>query len=130
MAAPLVYTYSFAALIAAHTSFRDLIDSATPAGSIKIRSATDVLLSTVPLSDPCGTVHGTTGQLTFSIAGPDTNAAASGTAAYAEICDGDGLPHLSLPAQSGAVAVPGVVVLNTLTIVSGGTVSVISATIG
>lgn len=130
MPAPLVYTYSVAALVAAHTSFRDLIDTGAGEGSIKIRSSADVLLAEIPLSDPCGSVNGGTGQLTFNIAGPDTSANATGTAAYAEICDVAGAVHLSLPAQSGTVAVSGVVVLNTLSIVALGPVSVISATIG
>lgn len=129
MPAPTVATYSAAALVAAHTSFRDLIDAGTGAGSIKIRSAADALLATIPLTDPCGTVNATTGQLTFAIAGRDESAS-GGTAAYGEFCDSDGLVHLSLPAQAGASAVSGKVVLNTLTIVAGGPVEVIAATIG
>ena len=129
MTVPTVATYSAAALIAAHTSFKDLIDIGA-AGSIKIRDAADVLLAQVPLSDPCGTVNGTTGQLAFSMSGPDTSADASGTAAYGEFCDSAGLVHLSLPAQAGTVAVSGKIVLNTLSIIAAGPVSVISATIG
>ena len=130
MPAPSSATYSAAALVAAHTSFKDLIDAGSAGGSIKIRDAADVLLAQVPLSDPCGTVNGTTGKLTFSIAGPDTSADASGTAAYGEFCDSDGLVHLSLPAQAGASAVSGKLVINTLSIIAGGPVSVLSATIG
>lgn len=129
MTVPTVATYSAAAFIAAHTSFRDLIDIGT-AGSIKIRDSADVLLAQVPLSDPCGSVHGTTGQLTFSMSGPDPSADASGTAAYGEFCDSAGLVHLSLPAQAGASPVSGYIVLNTLTVIGGGQVSVVSATIG
>ncbi len=129
MAVPSVATYSAAALVAAHTSFKDLIDIGT-AGSIKIRDSADVLLAQVPLSDPCGTVNGTTGQLAFSISGPDTSADASGTAAYAEFCDSSGTVHLSLPAQAGTVAVSGKIVLNTLSIIAGGPVGVVTATIG
>lgn len=129
MTVPTVATYSAAALVAAHTSFKDLIDIGT-AGSIKIRDSADVLLAQVPLSDPCGTVNGTTGQLTFSIAGPDTSADASGTAAYGEFCDSSGTVHLSLPAQAGTVAVSGKIVLNTLSIVAGGPVAVLTATVG
>ena len=130
MAVPSSATYSAAALVAAHTSFKDLIDAGSAGGSIKIRDAADVLLAQVPLSDPCGSVNGTTGQLTFSIAGLDSSADASGTAAYGEFCDSDGLVHLSLPAQAGTVAVSGKLVLNTLSIVAGGPVAIISATIG
>lgn len=130
MPAPSTATYSAAAKIAAHTSFRDLIDSGSAAGFIRIRDAADVLLAQVPLDDPCGSVHGTTGQLTFTIDGPDTSADANGMAAYGEICDSDGDVHLSLPAEAGGTAVSGKIVLNTLTIVAGGQVSVSSATIG
>lgn len=129
MAVPSVATYSAAALVAAHTSFKDLIDIGT-AGSIKIRDASDVLLAQIPLSDPCGTVNGTTGQLTFSIAGPDTSADASGTAAYGEFCDSAGTVHLSLPTQAGTVAVSGKLVINTLSIIAGGPVGIVTATIG
>lgn len=130
MAVPSTATYSAAALVAAHTSFKDLIDAGVSAGSIKIRDASDVLLAQIPLSDPCGTVNGTTGQLTFSIAGPDSSADATGTAAYAEFCDSAGTVHLSLPAQAGTVSVSGKIVLNTLSIIAAGPVSVISATVG
>lgn len=130
MPAPTVQTYSVAALVAAHTAFRDLVDAGTAGGSIKIRDAADVLLATIPLSDPCGTVNGTTGQLTFSIAGRDDSADATGTAAYAEICDSDGVVYLSLPAQQGTAAVSGRVVLNTLSIVAGGPVEMLSVVVG
>ena len=130
MAVPSVYTYSAAALVAAHTAFRDLVDAGTAAGSIKIRDSADVLLAQIPLSDPCGSVNGTTGQLTLSIAGPDASADASGTAAYGEICDSAGLVHLALPTQQGTAAVSGKLVLNTLSIVAGGPVEVLAATVG
>lgn len=130
MTVPTVATYSAAALIAAHTSFKNLIDAGSGAGSIKIRDASDVLLAQVALSDPCGTVNGTTGQLVFSIAGPDASADASGTAAYGEFCDSDGLVHLSLPAETGTAPVSGKIVFNSRSILSGGTVEVVSASIG
>lgn len=130
MPAPLTYEYSVAALVAAHTSFRDLIDAGAGAGFIRIRDAADVLLAQVPLSDPCGSVSGTTGQLTFSIAGRDESADASGTAAYGEFCDSTGAVHLALPAEAGTVAVSGKLVLNSLSVVAGGPVEVLSATVG
>lgn len=129
MPAPSVATYSAAALVAAHTSFRDLIDTGAGVGSIKIRSAADVLLATHPLLDPCGTVNGTTGRLTLSL-GTRQNAAATGTAAYGEICDVAGAVQLALPAVAGSAAVSGSLVLQTLAIVSGNPVEILSATIG
>lgn len=130
MAVPSVATYSAAAKIAAHTAFRDLIDVGAGAGSIKIRSASDVLLAVVPLADPCGAVNGTTGVLTLAMAGRDESADATGTAAYAEICDVAGAVQLALPAQAGGSVVSGYIVFNTLSIVAGAPVEVLSATIG
>lgn len=130
MPAPTQATYSPAALAAAHTSFQALIDVGGAAGSIKIRDAADVLLATIPLTDPCGSVNATTGQLTITPAGRDESADASGTAAYGEFCDSNGMVYLSLPAQAGSSAVLGKLVINTLSIVAGGPVEVLSATVG
>lgn len=130
MPAPTTYTYSAAALVAAHTAFKNLLDAGSGPGSIKIRDAADVLLAQVPLTDPCGTVNATTGQLTITPSGRDESADASGTAAYGEFCDSDGLVHLALPAQAGGAAVIGKIVLNTLTIVAGGPVEVLSVVVG
>lgn len=130
MPAPTEQTYSAAALVAAQTALRDLIDAGSGAGFVRVRDAADVLLAQVPLSDPCGTINGTTGQLTFSIAGPDSAADADGTAAYAQFCDSDGTVHLSLPAQQGGAPVSGKIVFNTLTIATGAPVELVSATVG
>lgn len=130
MTVPTVPTYSAAALVVAHTAFKTLIDAGAAAGAIKIRDAADVLLAQVPLTDPCGSVNGTTGRLTLTAAGRDESANAGGTAAYAELCDSDGLVHLALPAQAGGSAVSGKIVLNTLTIIAGGPVEVVGITIG
>lgn len=129
MAVPTVATYSVAALVAAHTSFRDLIDSGSGPGKIRIRSAADALLAEVVLDDPCGTINGTTGQLTFAFDAQE-DAATAGTAAYGEFCDSDGDVHLALPCEAGTTAVSGKLVLNTLTLVGGGPVEIVSATIG
>jgi hypothetical protein len=75
-------------------------------------------------------VSGSTGQLTITPSGPDTSANNTGTAAYAEFADLAGTVHLSLPAQAGTAAVSGKIVINTLDIIAGGLVTVISATIG
>ena len=131
MTVPTVATYSADALLAANTSFRDLLHAGTGAGNLKIRDSGDVLLAEIPLADPCGTVNGTTGQLTFDVtAAEDASADASGTAAYGEFCDGDDVVHLSLPAEAGSVAVSGKLVLNTLALIAGAPVQLLSATIG
>ncbi|HOW46615.1 MAG TPA: hypothetical protein P5305_03760 [Rubrivivax sp.] len=130
MPAPASATYSAQARIDAHTAFRTLVDAGSGAGRIRIRDAADVLLAEISLNDPCGTVNGTTGQLVLSIAGPDTSANANGTAAYGEVCDSDGVVHLALPTQQGVAAVSGKLVLNTLAVVAGGPVEILSAVIG
>ena len=130
MPVPTVTTYSVAAKVAAHAALRDVIDSGAGAGYIEVRGDALQLLATIPLSDPCGTVNGTTGQLTLSIAGSDTSADATGTAAYADVCDSTGAAHLSLPAKAGTTWVAGKIVLNSLSIVTGTEVSIISAVIG
>lgn len=131
MPAPSNATYSVAALVAAHTAFRDLLDShATLPGLIKVRDAADVLLGTITLADPCGSVDGGTGQLTLAIAAREEAADAAGTAAYGELCDGDGDVHLALPCQAGTEPVSGKLVLTTLTVVAGAPIEIDSATIG
>jgi Flp pilus assembly protein TadG len=130
MPAPSVATYSAAVLIAVHTELRDLIDAGAGAGLIRIRDAADVLLAEFTLDDPCGTVNGTTGQLTITVDVQEASANASGTAAYGEICTSDGTVRLALPAQAGSSPVSGKIVLNTLTITSGGPVNILSVTIG
>lgn len=131
MPAPTSATYSVTAKIQAHTAFRDLIDAGSAAGKLRIRDSADVLLAEIPLNDPCGTVSGTTGALTFNVTGAsDTSADATGTAAYGEFCDSDNTVHLSVPTQQGTSAVSGFLVINTLSIVQGGPVNLISAIIG
>jgi len=131
MAVPGSATYSVDAKEEAHKAFRDLIDAGSAAGRLKIRDASDVLLANIPLGDPCGTVSAVTGVLTFDVtAAEDSSADATGTAAYGEFTDSDDNVHLSLPTQAGTAAVSGKLVLNTLSIVSGGPVTLISATIG
>jgi len=128
MAVPSVATYHAQAKIDAHTAFLALIDAGT-AGNIKIRNSADALLCTTTLTDPAGTVNGTTGQLTITQAST-ANASATGTAAYAEICSSAGTVYLAIPAQQGTAAVSGKIVLNTLSLVSGGPVEILSCTIG
>lgn len=130
MPAPASATYSVAALVAAHTAFRDLIDGGAGAGFVRLRDAADVLLAQVPLSDPCGTVNGATGQLAFAIAGRDESADADGTAAYGEFCDSTGAVHLALPVQESLTPVAGAIAMNTTSVVAGAPVEITSATVG
>jgi len=128
MPAPGSATYSAAAKVAAQTSFRDLLDAGSNA-LVRIRNSADTLLWQGACSDPCGTVNGTTGQLTITMS-TNPNATASGTAAYGELCESDGTVHLSLPVEAGTSPVSGKLVINTLSIVSGAPVTMVSLTIG
>ena len=129
MAVPTVPTYSIAALAAAHTAFKDLIDAGSGAGLAKIRNSAGTLLASITMADPCGAVSSGTGQLSLTLP-LLVNAGATGTAAYAELCDSAGLVHLALPCAVGAAAVSGFFVLQTLALVAGAPVQVLSATIG
>lgn len=130
MPAPVSYTYSVAAKIAARTAFRTLLDTATGTVTLKLRSALDVLLATYTLDDPCATINGTTGVMDFDFVATTVNAAATGNVAYGEFCDGAGVAHLSLPAQTGGAAAAGYITMNTLEAVSGEPIAIISARIG
>jgi hypothetical protein len=131
MAVPTAPTLSAAAKVALNAEMIALIDADDPAaGLIRIRDADDVLLAEMTLDLPCGTVDGGTGVLTLAIAAQEASAPDSGTAAYAEYCDSSGNAILSLPCQAGAAPVAGYLVLNTLTIVATGAVTIVSATIG
>ncbi len=129
MTVPTIATYSIAAYIAAHTGLLSVIDGAASAGKVFIRDSADVLLATIILNDPCGTVSGVTGALTMTEP-PQVQAALEGTAAYAELRDGDDNLLLSLPAVAGVVPVSGYVVLNTTAIKNNQVVGMVSATIG
>lgn len=129
MPAPSVATYHPQAKIDAHTAFLALVDSGT-AGSIKTYTSADALLCTHTLTDPAGTVNGTTGQLTLTPAASSVNASATGTAAYCTVCSSGGTAYLSIPAQQGTAAVSGKVVFNSLSLVSGQPVEILSSVIG
>jgi hypothetical protein len=130
MAVPAVAIYSVAVLAAAHMAFLEVFDAVPFPGTIKIRDSADVLLATIPLAYPSGAVNQATGRLTFAIAGREENAPTGGMAAYGEFCDPYGVVHLALPTQAGLLPVSGKLVINSLVIVGGGPVSVVSATIG
>lgn len=133
MPAPSQYTYSAAAKVAAHTAFRDLLDShATVPAFLRLRTAADAVLGSISLAEPCGTVNETTGQLSFDVdpTPRDESADAGGTAAYGEFCDGAGNVHLALPCEAGTVPVSGKIVMTTTTVVAGGPLELVGATVG
>jgi hypothetical protein len=129
MSADYLNTWSPAAIVAAHTSLLALIDGAETAGTVTLHDSSDVLLATVPLTTPAGWVNSITGALTLTPDGRDESADASGVAFYATLRDGDGEPLRSLTCQVGSFAIPGLCVMNTVNILAGGPVELISVSI-
>jgi hypothetical protein len=129
MPAPSDIVFSVASKVAAHTAFKDLIDAGSGPGTVKIKTAADVVLATIVLESPCGTVNGTTGQLVFSLPSSVT-AVSTGIAAYGEIADSAGLVHLSMPVVVSSSAVSNRFALNSEAVVEGGAVSILSALVG
>ncbi len=81
--------YSTAAANARLQAVVDLINAGSAAGKVKIRDSSNVVLATLTLADPCGTVA--TKVLTFDFDPDieDSSADASGTAANAIVTDSD-----------------------------------------
>jgi len=128
MTVPTAPTYGVSTLVAVQTAVLAKIDAAIGGGKVRMRSATDQLLVTIPLTDPAGTVSAA-GVLTLTAAGTDTSPIL-GTVAYAEITDASDVVILSLPAQAGTVAVSGKLVINTLDVVPDAVFTLATITIG
>ena len=123
-------TWESSALVAAHTGVLNTIDAGTAAAYLEIRDAGDVLLSTLPFTDPAGTVDSGTGQLTIVFGARDEQAAATGTASYGEIKDSDGNLVATADCIEGTAPVAGNIVLSTVDIVINTPVEGVSFTIG
>ena len=65
------------------------VDAGSAAGKMKIRDGSNVVLATLTLADPCGSVSGDVLTFDFDPDISDTSADASGTAANAIITDSD-----------------------------------------
>lgn len=65
------------------------VDAGSGAGKMKIRDGSNVVLATLTLADPCGSVSGDVLTFDFDPDISDTSADASGTAANAIITDSD-----------------------------------------
>lgn len=128
MPAPIAAEYEATALVAAHQALLDLLDTGAGDAELGILSADDTELATLVLDLSTSAVNGTTGQLT--LVATSATATVSGVAAYGEVRDKGGAVQFSLPAQAGNAAVSGKLVINTLTIILGQPVSVVSLTVG
>lgn len=129
MPAPVGYTYASSVIVSANTAVLSAIDAGAGAGKVVFLDDTDAVLGTVTLNDPGGTVDSDTGQLTLSPAGTGAGSA-DGNCTYAEIRDSNDNVVVALPAQAGDSAVSGYVVINSLSIANGATITLVSATIG
>lgn len=121
--------YSPAAWIAAHTALLTLIEDGASDSKIKLYDGSDVLLGEFVIDDATSDVSGTTGDITIEIATQEDAAIASGTASYITICDGDGAVVYKMSCQQGTEAVAGKCVMNSLTIIAGAPVDILSCTI-
>jgi hypothetical protein len=101
------------------------IDAGSGAGTIEIgTTAMASTLATITLTDPCGSVSGDV--LTFTMPHSDTSADNTGTAAAARIKDSDG----NIVVSGLTVGLSGTnVVLDSLSITAGQTVTLTAATI-
>lgn len=126
---PIVITPTL--LIAAHNAVKTAIDAGGAAGSLSIYNASDLRLSVLPLTYPCGTVNGTTGTLTITFGARDEQAEASGTASYARLKTSAGVTLIdTIPCAAGSAPIADTCVLSSLTVVSGAPVEGTSFTIG
>lgn len=119
-------SYTVPALISAHTAI--MTDLAL--GSLVILDGGGVTLATVTLADPSGVVDGGTGQLVFTVAAQEASAPATGTAATAELRKSDATVYRTFPCTEGTASVSGECVINSLNILAGTSVEVVSLVIG
>jgi hypothetical protein len=123
--------YTIDLLLPVRNAMLATIDTGVARPAFKIYDSGNVLLATLALADPAGSVNGTTGLITLTPGTPETNAPAGGEASYATLSDGDGvILENNVPVEQGTAPVAGKVIISTLNIIAGGTVELISATIG
>jgi hypothetical protein len=122
-------SYSLQAWIAANTALLTLVKAAEGTPTIKIFDADDVELGSATIDEATSAVSEVTGVLTIAIDTQEVDTTA-GTASYAQVCDGVGDPHVELPCQEGEAAVEGYCVIDALTITSGQSLSIVSASVG
>lgn len=89
-------TYSTAVKTLRMQAVADAIDAGVGAGTLEIgTTAMGTVLATFQLTEPCGTVSGAVLTLDFDPDISDTSADATGTAAAAQIKNGDGTVVIS-----------------------------------
>ena len=116
--------YSLQLWIDAHTAARTRILGGASASTVKIKSAGGTTLAEATIDETNSEIDSGTGNLQFAIDVQEDDATA-GTAAFAQLCDGDGAVHVELPCVAGTSLTPGYAVLNTLNILDGSLVDVL-----
>ena len=126
----MAYAYSTALWVAAHTAVLAEILEGSGTPKIRIRDSGDVLLAEVVIdTNGSNSKVETSGAITIAIATQEDSAAATGTASYAQILDADGTIHAELDCQQGTSPVSGYCVMNTLSVIEGAPVEVLSVSI-
>lgn len=116
--------------VAVSTAMVAAIDAASGAAYFVIEDADNVVLSTLPLADPCGSVNSGTGRLTLTPGARDEEAAASGTPHHAKLCGGAGKVWMTCDCVGGPSSVTDSLVVFPSAIVQGAPVELLSATFG
>lgn len=88
-------TYSTTMKTARMQAVANTIDAGAGAGVLEILTAADLLLATIQLVEPCGTVTGAVLNFDFDPDISDTSADNTGTAAKAQIKDGSGVAQIT-----------------------------------
>ena len=126
----MAYAYSTALWTAAHTAALAKILAGAGTPKIRIRDSGDVLLAEAIIdTNAANSKVETSGAITLAIATQEDAAPATGTASYAQILDADGTVHAEMDCQQGSSPVSGYCVMNTLSVVQGAPVEVLSVSI-
>lgn len=122
--------YTPAALSVVHQALLDRLTGDPVADPYFELYAGATLLATLTIDGAASSVSGVTGVLTL-VPGDPLAAVASGTITSAKLlASDDAIMDSAVPIAVGVEAVSGTLVLSSLTLISGGTITLISASIG
>lgn len=128
----MAYAAALELYVAAHEAALALIftsSSSSDAAALVVYDADDVQLAAFALDPAASAVNPATGTLTLATVSATATADATGTASYAQIQDDAGTPLIELPCTEGNTALPGELVLNTLSLIVGGEVEALTVSI-
>lgn len=123
-------TWSVAAKIAAHQGLLDKLKLGSTGTATLALYADTTLLVSLPIDHAASSVNATTGQLTL-VPGASGTGAADGTGTLAKLTARDGtVLDDAIPVEAGVTAVSGKAVFSSLNIITGGSVTLVSAVVG